>query len=75
MAERLPTGFRLDPETIALLDALADRYGVTRTATLRFIVREAAQRAGLEMAPMTPQDFVERVGRKRRQPAEPMPEA
>jgi hypothetical protein len=58
--------FRLDAETWTLLDALASRYGVTRAAALRFIVREAAQRAGLELPPLTPTDLERPRGRPRR---------
>ncbi len=64
--QRFPSTFRLDAETWALLDALAARYGTTRAAALRFIVREAAQRAGLPMAPLTPADLERRPGRRRR---------
>jgi hypothetical protein len=66
MSELRTSSFRLDAATWALLDALAARYGVTRAAALRFIVREAAQRAGLELPPLTPADLERPRGRPRR---------
>ncbi len=69
MAERMATSFKLDQETLNLLDALAARYGVTRAAALRFIVRDAAQRAGMQLAPLMPAELMERPGPKARRAA------
>jgi hypothetical protein len=66
MDELIPTSFRLDRETVSLLDALARRYGSSRVATLRFIVRQAAEQAGLPMPPLTPVDLEFRPGPKPR---------
>jgi predicted transcriptional regulator len=38
------TNFRLTEEAIALLDALAKARGISRTAMLEIIIREAARR-------------------------------
>jgi antitoxin component of RelBE/YafQ-DinJ toxin-antitoxin module len=48
---------RADPETIKLLYALADRWGVTRSAAIRFALRVAAQAEGLALEPLTPDDL------------------
>jgi len=38
------TNFRLTEEAIALLDALATARGISRTAMLEIIIREAAKK-------------------------------
>jgi hypothetical protein len=69
MADLVPVSFRLDAETLRLLDALARRYGSTRVAALRFIVRQVAEQAGLSLPPLTPADLEHRPGRKPRDAA------
>ncbi len=41
------TGFRLSEEALRLLDALAVRHGLNRTATLEMLIREAARQQGI----------------------------
>ena len=41
------TGFRLSEEALRLLDALAARYGLNRTAALEMLIREAARQQGI----------------------------
>jgi predicted transcriptional regulator len=51
--------FRLDPETVELLDALARKWGLTRTAVIKLSVRRAAEAEGVRPqvapAPSEPQ--------------------
>ena len=41
------TGFRLSEEALRLLDALGARHGLTRTAVLEMLIREAARQQGI----------------------------
>jgi antitoxin component of RelBE/YafQ-DinJ toxin-antitoxin module len=43
--------FRLDAETIDLLDALGRELGLTRTAVIRLAVREVARQRGIRVPP------------------------
>jgi hypothetical protein len=47
MPERDVLHMRLDPETAALLDGLARRFGLTRSAAVRQAVRRWADAEGL----------------------------
>jgi hypothetical protein len=42
-----PTSFRLSPDGRLLLDALASRLGVSRTAILELLIREKAKQEGM----------------------------
>ena len=46
-----PVHFRLSQEAVALLQRMADAYGITRTATLEIAIREAARKRGLHAHP------------------------
>jgi hypothetical protein len=41
------TGFRLSEDALRLLDALAARHGLNRTAALEMLIREAARQQGI----------------------------
>lgn len=41
------TGFRLSEEALRLLDAFCARHGLTRTAVLEMLIRDAARQQGL----------------------------
>ncbi len=43
----LPVSFRFDAETLALLDAIREYHGVSRTAALEMLIREHARAKGL----------------------------
>ena len=45
---RQHTGFRLSEEALRLLDALATRHGLNRTAALEMLIREAARQQGID---------------------------
>jgi hypothetical protein len=48
MAPRTPhTGFRLPQDVLALLDRLAKRWGLTRTATLILLIKDRARQEGI----------------------------
>ena len=47
--------FRLDAETIDLLDALGRELGLTRTAVIRLAVREVARQRGIRVPPRVPE--------------------
>jgi len=40
------TAFRLTEDALALLDAMAQARGISRTAMLEILIREAAKREG-----------------------------
>ncbi len=42
-----PTCYRLTPEAIRLLQALAESLGLTKTSTLEVAIREAAKRENI----------------------------
>jgi hypothetical protein len=42
-----PQSFRLDAETITLLDALGQKLGLNRTAIIKLLVRRAAEAEGV----------------------------
>jgi hypothetical protein len=65
MGNLSPVGFRLESETLQLLDSLADHYKTTRVAALRFAIREAAKGAGLPVPALTPHDLERRAPRRR----------
>ncbi len=44
------TGFRLSEEALRLLDALALRHSLNRTAVLDLLIREAARQQGIAAA-------------------------
>jgi hypothetical protein len=48
--------FRLDAETVELLDALVRKWGLTRTAVIKLAVRRAAEAEGVRptVRPETP---------------------
>ena len=66
MAELIHIAFRLEPETLRLLDELADRYQTTRVAALRYALRRTAEADGLSVPPLTPTSLERRVGRRPR---------
>jgi hypothetical protein len=43
---KIKTTYSLDPETVATLDALASRWGVSRSEALRRVIRDAGRMAG-----------------------------
>ncbi len=48
MVERVPTGFRLSPAAMNLLDILKRRMGISKTAVIETAVRELAQIKGVK---------------------------
>jgi DNA-binding GntR family transcriptional regulator len=52
MKERsLALNMRLDPQTAAIMDALAERFGLSRAAVVRQAVRRWAHAEGVEIPP------------------------
>jgi predicted transcriptional regulator len=47
----LALNMRLDPQTAAILDALAERFGLSRAAVVRQAVRRWAHAEGVEVPP------------------------
>jgi hypothetical protein len=47
MRRDLPVSFRFDAETLALLDAIREYHGISRTAALELLIREHARAKGL----------------------------
>ena len=41
---RKPTNFRLSTEAVALLEAMSQAEGISRTAMLEIVIREAAKK-------------------------------
>jgi hypothetical protein len=46
MSTTAPTTFRFDAETLALLDAIREYHGVSRTAALEMLIRKEARKIG-----------------------------
>jgi antitoxin component of RelBE/YafQ-DinJ toxin-antitoxin module len=46
----LPVSFRFDAETLALLDAILEYHGVSRTAALEMLIRKEARAKKLKGA-------------------------
>jgi predicted DNA-binding protein len=44
---KIATSFRLSPEGLELLRALAERLGISQTAVLEMLIREKAEEKGL----------------------------
>jgi hypothetical protein len=45
------TGFRLSPEAMALLEALAEANGISKTAVLELAIRDTAKKQGIHAPP------------------------
>jgi predicted DNA-binding protein len=43
-----PVSFRLSVEAYRLLSLIANKHGVSRTAALEFMIRDAAEKKGIE---------------------------
>jgi hypothetical protein len=50
MRRDLPVSFRFDAETLALLDAIREYHGVSRTAALEMLIRKEARARKLKGA-------------------------
>ena len=45
------TGFRLSPDAMALLEALAQANGISKTAVLELAIRDIAKKQGVHAPP------------------------
>ena len=45
------TGFRLSPDAMALLEALAAANGISKTAVLELAIRDTAKKQGIHVPP------------------------